>query len=309
MDRLAAVVVVLSAVLVVGTASAQGGSGGRSMSEPEVEARARFQLGQLYYSQGRFAEAAREFEAAYTIHPHPELLHNLYLARRDTGDVAGATDALTRYLTTARDLSASDRRLLEGRLAGMQRQLTASTTATSAATTAATSTSSSETTAETTTEETSDASEIARGGVEGGDGATSEAAPPSEEGSALTPPTAPSGGIGIAPGAVVLGVGAGALIGAAIAGGVALGVAGERDAACTLGASMMDCAAGTQASYVSRFTEARDAAWGLLVAGAATAAVGAALLAVGASEASGEAPPVTAACDPSGCRVAITGSF
>jgi hypothetical protein len=92
-------------------------------SELETEARARFSLGQLYYAQARFADAAREFEAAYASHPHPLLLHNIYLSRRDMGDVSGATDALTRYLATATDLSASDRRVLERRLVVMQHQL------------------------------------------------------------------------------------------------------------------------------------------------------------------------------------------
>ena len=98
-------------------------------SELETEARARFSLGQLYYSQARFAEAAAEFEAAYALHPHPLLLHNIYLARRDLGDVRAAVDALTRYLADATDLSAADRRLLEGRLAAMERQLPPVTTA------------------------------------------------------------------------------------------------------------------------------------------------------------------------------------
>lgn len=101
--------------------AAQGGEA----SELETEARARFSLGQLYYSQARFAEAAIEFEAAYATHPHPLLLHNIYLARRDLGDIPAAVDALTRYLAAATDLDASDRRLLEGRLAAMERQLAA----------------------------------------------------------------------------------------------------------------------------------------------------------------------------------------
>jgi hypothetical protein len=101
-------------------ASATSSSDG---SELEAEARARFALGQLYYSQARFAEAATEFEAAYALHAHPLLLHNIYLSRRDMGDFPGALDALTRYLETATDLSASDRRVLEGRQAAMRRQI------------------------------------------------------------------------------------------------------------------------------------------------------------------------------------------
>jgi hypothetical protein len=114
--------VVLSSLTPAAMASAQSGDA----AELETEARARFSLGQLYYSQARFAEAATEFEAAYAAHAHPLLLHNIYLARRDMGDIAGAVDALTRYLATATDLAAADRRLLEGRLAAMRHQLEAS---------------------------------------------------------------------------------------------------------------------------------------------------------------------------------------
>lgn len=108
----------LALVLLPSMASAQDGA-----AELEAEARARFALGELYYSQARFAEAATEFEAAYSAHPHPTLLHNIYLARRDLGDLPGAVEALGRYLAAASDLTAAERRLLEGRLAAMQRQI------------------------------------------------------------------------------------------------------------------------------------------------------------------------------------------
>ena len=99
----------LAVLLACVPVSASAQSASPDATELETEARARFQLGQLYYTQARFAEAAAEFEAAYAIHPHPLLLHNIYLARRDLGDVAGATEALRRYLEVATDLSAADR--------------------------------------------------------------------------------------------------------------------------------------------------------------------------------------------------------
>lgn len=110
--------IALALVLLPTPASAQDGA-----AELEAEARARFALGELYYSQARFAEAATEFEAAYSAHPHPTLLHNIYLARRDLGDLPGAVEALGRYLEAASDLTGAERRLLEGRLAAMQRQI------------------------------------------------------------------------------------------------------------------------------------------------------------------------------------------
>jgi hypothetical protein len=257
-------------------------------SELEVEARARFQLGQLYYSQARFAQAAAEFEAAYATHPHPLLLHNIYLARRDLGDIPGAVDALRRYLASATDLSASDRRLLEGRLATMERQLPATTTTTTAP---------SDPVVTTTSDETSELSSPAP---------TELVDPPEEH--AQEPVPAPSGGMGIVPGAVVVGLGGAGLIGAAIAGGVAMGVQSERDGMCTLPNG--DCPASVnQADYASRFSGARDAAWGLFAVGAATAVVGAVLLGVGASEPSSDTPSVSAACDGSGCLATVSGHF
>lgn len=274
-------------------------SGTGDASELETEARARFQLGQLYYSQARFAEAAREFEAAYATHPHPLLLHNIYLARRDLGDIPGAVDALTRYLAVATDLSTGDRRLLEGRLATMQRQLpTASETTT------------------TTTVTPTEPSDPVVGDAPGD--TTSELAtpdptelpdetdtPPPDP----TPPPASSGGMGIVPGVAIVSVGGAALIGAAIAGGVALGVQSDRDGQCTLPGGA--CPASLdQSDYASRFAAARDAAWGLFIVGAATAAIGGVLLGVGASETSdARTPSVSAACDATGCVGTLSGHF
>ena len=61
-------------------------------------ARMRYQAGLAKYDAGLFAEAAEEFEAAYQASPRPELLYNIYLARRDAGQTERAIDALRRYL-------------------------------------------------------------------------------------------------------------------------------------------------------------------------------------------------------------------
>lgn len=267
------------------SASAQTATG--DAAELETEARARFQLGQLYYSQARFAEAAREFEAAYATHPHPLLLHNLYLARRDEGNVPAAVDALTRYLATATDLSAADRRLLEGRLATMQRQRPA------------------------TTPETPDTPPVdpVVGDPEPGGGDDAIVAPTDEASDEVASDTTDtSGGIGLVPGAVTLGIGGAALIGAAIAGGIALSVQSDRDAQCNLAGGA--CPASLdQNDYASRFGAARDAGWGLFIVGAATATLGGVLLGIGASQGASEAAPVTtsAACDGTGCFVSVSG--
>lgn len=279
MKSLAVLLVVLAFLVGPAIVEAQSTAVSGDAAELEVEARARFQLGQLYYSQARFAEAADEFEAAYAIHPHPLLLHNVYLARRDLGDLPGAVDALTRYLASATDLSAADRRLLEGRLATMQRQVASATSVVETPVVVE----------EPTSVPIAEVTEV-------------------DEGAALADPETPStSGIGIAPGAVVLSLGVAALIGAAIAGGVAEAVRGERDGMCTLPGDA--CPASVdQSSYASRFAEARDAGWTLLVIGAVTSTIGAVLLGVGAS--SSEAPVVVgAACDGAGCSASVRGSF
>lgn len=276
-----AVLLVLGASAVAAPVSAQD-QGGTQPSDLEVEARARFQLAQLYYSQARFEEAAREFEAAYAIHPHPLLLHNIYLARRDLGDLQGAADALSRYLEEADDLSPADRRVLEGRLATTRRQLEESATETP----------------EEDPEEDSESEET----VETPEGEGAEVVEPPAE------PSPASGGMGIVPGAVVLGVGAAALVGAVIAGAMAEGVRAERDGLCTLEGGA--CPAWVeQDAYLDRFSAARDAGWGLLIAGAAIAAGGAVLLGIGASEPSPESAAVSAGCDGSGCMAAVNGTF
>jgi hypothetical protein len=284
--RLVLVLVVVFAANGVAPPTFAQPAAGADAGELETEARARFQLGQLYYSQARFAEAAHEFEAAYATHPHPLLLHNLYLALRDEGDIPGAVAALHRYLASATDLSATDRRLLEGRLATMEHQLP-ETHATEPTTELATEPA---TEPSPTTEPSEPATEI--------DDAIADPAPA---------PSAPTeSGIGIVPGAVVVGIGGAALIGAAIAGGVALGVQSDRDGMCNLPNGA--CPASLdQNDYANRFAAARDAAWGLLATGIVTAAVGAVLLGVGVNEHADTPPPITAACDGTGCFVSVQG--
>jgi len=82
-------------------------------------ARARFEQALSLYQEGSFAEAARVFEQAYSLSPQPELLHNIYLAYRDLGDLPRAADALRRYLEVEDDLTDEERRILTHRLAAL----------------------------------------------------------------------------------------------------------------------------------------------------------------------------------------------
>src|SRR5262245_26705132 len=81
----------------------------------DQQARGHFRLGRELYSQGRFADAAKEFEIAYGLSGRGSLLYNVYLAYRDAQDTVNAARALRGYLTAVAD--APDRPHLEARLA------------------------------------------------------------------------------------------------------------------------------------------------------------------------------------------------
>lgn len=84
-----------------------------------IEARDHMERGQSYYLQGRFGEAAAEFEAAYGARPFAAFLYNAGISHQNGGDLARAVDSFTRYLAAA-DADASDRPDVEARIAAMQ---------------------------------------------------------------------------------------------------------------------------------------------------------------------------------------------
>ncbi len=105
------------------TASAQE-PGAPAPTQPPTEqesARSHFRVGQLMYGEGRFDEAAAEFDRAYELSGRPELLYNAFLAHRDAGQVAEAVDRLRQYLAQSPD--PTDRETLERRLAAMEATL------------------------------------------------------------------------------------------------------------------------------------------------------------------------------------------
>jgi TolA-binding protein len=87
----------------------------------DLKARGHFRLGREYYEQGRFADAAKEFEVAYGLSGRGELLFNVYLAYRDAQDVANAARALRGYLAAVADVE--EREHLTARLAALDAQL------------------------------------------------------------------------------------------------------------------------------------------------------------------------------------------
>jgi len=88
-----------------------GAQGNRSSIEL---ARARMEQGQTYYLQGRFAEAAAEFEAAYEIEPFSAFLYNAGVAYEQAGAYERALEFFGRYLE--REPNASDRAAVAQRM-------------------------------------------------------------------------------------------------------------------------------------------------------------------------------------------------
>lgn len=72
------------------------------------------------HRDGRFDEAAHAFEEPFVLSRWPALWWSIYLARRDAGDTALATEVLRRYLATA-TLEADERSRLQERLRILER--------------------------------------------------------------------------------------------------------------------------------------------------------------------------------------------
>jgi hypothetical protein len=88
----------------------------------DIQARGHFRLGRQYYEQGRFADAAQEFEIAYGLSGRGQLLYNVYLAYRDAQDLPNAARALRGYLTSVPD--APDHDHLQARLTQLEQSVT-----------------------------------------------------------------------------------------------------------------------------------------------------------------------------------------
>ena len=84
-------------------------------------ARQLFMAGRALYQSGRFSEAADQWQRAYDLSGRSQLLYNVYVARRDAGQVEPAANALRQYLDEVED--APDRVTLEARLQALESQL------------------------------------------------------------------------------------------------------------------------------------------------------------------------------------------
>lgn len=110
-------------------AQTQAGAEGLDRNDATVEAmgdqeaKSHFRVGGTLYDEGRFREAAAEFEKAYALSGKPELLFNMYIAYRDAGLTKRAAEVLRKYLAEAPNVP--DRRKLEVRLEAMEQTLEA----------------------------------------------------------------------------------------------------------------------------------------------------------------------------------------
>jgi tetratricopeptide (TPR) repeat protein len=89
----------------------------------DAQARAHFRLGRQAYEEGRFADAAQEFEIAYGLSGRGALLYNVYLAYRDAQDSPNAARALRGYLAAVPD--APDHDHLQARLVALEATVSA----------------------------------------------------------------------------------------------------------------------------------------------------------------------------------------
>ncbi len=266
--RCAALATVMALIALSAPAVAQ-----TSGMSAEDEAHMRFDTGRRYYEAGRFADAAREFEESYRIAPHDELLYNLYLAYRDSGDDAHAAETLRHFLSTS---MADDRRAqLEARLAVMEQRLAATHPEVASTTT-------------TTTQTVSQEPE-----------ATAVAAPPVE------PSAGSGGGMGPTPW-IVIGVGAALLVGSIVTGVLALDARSSLDAMCPTTTTCADGYEDTR-SRGQILAGTTDALWAV---GGAVALTGIVLAIVDATSSHvSDTPTAAATCDPHGCTLTVRGSF
>ena len=90
-------------------AAAEGSRSDNDVARRDEEAQLHFRAGRARYDEGRFREAAREFEAALELSARPVLYYNIFLAYRDDGDFRAAIEALSAYLEQVPEIDDRER--------------------------------------------------------------------------------------------------------------------------------------------------------------------------------------------------------
>lgn len=288
-------------LLVASPAAAQGQEGQQGQDErgeqaeqgEDDEARMHFRLGRAYYDSGRFEEAADEFQKAHELSQRPQLLYNVFIARRDAGQLRQAIEALERYLELVPD--PEGRESLEARLRSMRRLHQQQQSARAARG------------RDRPDETPADGSDDGPGGQDVDDdvGDPDDDAPAGdagEDGGGAVVGADPEGdGPSLVPW-VVMGAGAAMVAGAVVTGILALGAESQLEEDCPMGActtsDWMDTRDHGQA--MATLTDV------LLITGGLTVAAGAALLfLLDEGSVAERDPSLTAACATDGCAAAV----
>jgi tetratricopeptide (TPR) repeat protein len=93
----------------------------RAGQDPVAAARERFRRGSELYEQGRFREAAAEFEAAYRLRPHGAIHYNVARCRERLGEWPGALRSYEDYLREVPD--AKDRAAVRAAMRKLEENL------------------------------------------------------------------------------------------------------------------------------------------------------------------------------------------
>ena len=286
----------LTVALSASAAMAQGGQDSSDDDDPrgpaamreeamtDEGARSRFRVGQTLYREGRFLDAAREFETAYELSPRPMLLFNAYLAYRDAGDLENAVPNLRRYLEEEPD--AQNAALLRQRLDSLQERLDAQRA-----------------------EQAEDQAERERLEAERS-AAEEEAERARQEAEAAEAARRAEDENRASPlGYVVGGVGAAMLVSGLVTGVVAKGRVDDLEKACPDNTCPRGFDLGSARSEAQRVVRATDA---LLIGGGAALIAGVVILLVTGGDSADEPPPPATAdfgCDGTGCAMNVTVDF
>lgn len=110
----------VGALALAAASPAQAQSDGAS--DAFATARDHMERGQTYYLQGRFGEAAAEFEAAFAAQPFAAFLYNAGVSYENGGDLSRAIEFFRRYLLSS-DMDVDDTATVEERIASLERRI------------------------------------------------------------------------------------------------------------------------------------------------------------------------------------------
>lgn len=95
-----------------------------SAQDATERARVHFEAGTRAFDTGEYEAAVAEFERAYELTRHPDLLFNIYSSAERAGQLERAADALTRFLAEGQ-VEEARRPVLQRRLANLRERIAA----------------------------------------------------------------------------------------------------------------------------------------------------------------------------------------